>query len=407
MSDQELPIPNRAGWPQATIAEISEFVARGTAPVYVESSDVLAIGQRCVTEGGFNASFARPHDRRRMRGILAPRPGDVFVNSTGTGTIGRSCVYGSSGRFIVDGHVTVIRPRLGSADGRWIEALIRSPWGQTFLEGQCYSGSTNQVELSRGRLSQTLIPFPDISEQRRIAEILETADEAIRSTERVIAKLEQAKQGLLYDLLSPCGPVPTRWNGCHLGELVDQARPIVYGILMPGKGWRNGVPVVKVKDIQGGIIQQDDLLLTSPSIDEKYQRSRIHPGDLLFTIRGTVGRMAFVPSTLAGANITQDTARISITKADKRFVWYYLQMPAPQSFVDLHTLGQAVKGINLRDVRRIPISLPPIEEQRRIAESLDVATERIRYEVAQAGLLRSVRRGLMDDLLTGRVRVGA
>lgn len=89
---------------------------------------------------------------------------------------------------------------------------------------------------------------------------------------------------------------------------------------------------------------------------------------MLFSIRGSVGRMAFVPTILDNANITQDTARISITKANSKFVRYFLDLPKVRDFVDLHTLGQAVKGINLRDVRRIPIAIPSPEEQERITE---------------------------------------
>jgi type I restriction enzyme S subunit len=261
--------------------------------------------------------------------------------------------------------------------------------------------------LSVQILSRLPLNLPPLPEQLRIAAILESVDDTIRSIERLIAKFEQAKQGLLHDLLSGRDHLQNQWRAYTLGELVDHARPIVYGILMPGKGQQNGVPVIKVKDIRDDEIQQDDLLLTSCKIDEEYRRSRVQPGDLLFTIRGTVGRMAFVPSNLAGANITQDTARISITKANRRFVWYSLRMPAVQSFISLHTLGQAVKGINLRDVRKIPIMLPSITDQGKIAESLDAATDQITYESERLRLLRSLRSGLRNDLLTGRVRVGA
>src|SRR3954452_11057055 len=121
MSDQALPIPNEALWPRSTLADVCELIRRGTAPSYVEESNVFAIGQRCVTPSGFAPSFTRPHEARRMRGTLEPRHGDVLLNSTGTGTIGRSCVFDGNGRFIVDGHVTVIRPKASFADGRWIE----------------------------------------------------------------------------------------------------------------------------------------------------------------------------------------------------------------------------------------------------------------------------------------------
>lgn len=193
---------------------------------------------------------------------------------------------------------------------------------------------------------------------------------------------------------------PADWTAAALEDIVDRSRPIVYGILMPGADVESGVPVVKVKDIKNDAIAEDSLLRTDPRIDQEYRRSRLSGGDLLFTIRGTVGRMAFVPASLSNANITQDTARIAISGANPRFVRHYLALPGPQEFIDLHTLGLAVKGINLRDVRRIPVRLPPRAEQDALTEILDTvdevtwSTERL---IAKLDLLKQ---GLLHDLLT-------
>jgi len=176
---------------------------------------------------------------------------------------------------------------------------------------------------------------------------------------------------------------------------------------MPGTGHPGGVPVIKVKDITGGRVRVDGLLLTSPAIDYEYRRSRVKAGDLLFTIRGTVGRMANVPAQLENANITQDTARVAIRGANVSFVRHYLGMPAPLRFIKVHTLGVAVQGINLRDVRRIPIATPAGPEADEIARHLDSADARASAEQAQADKLRLLKHGLMEDLLTGRVRTTA
>ena len=127
-------LPNNAGWPVEPLADLCTVISRGSAPVYVDRSDILAIGQRCVTAGGFERSLARAHSSRATKGLLLAEAGDVLLNSTGTGTIGRSCVFDAGGTFIIDGHVTVLRPAPGKADGRWLNALLRTPWGQTFLE---------------------------------------------------------------------------------------------------------------------------------------------------------------------------------------------------------------------------------------------------------------------------------
>src|SRR5882724_2210199 len=105
-----ISMPNDAGWPYEAIDTLCSTVSRGSAPVYAEHSPVMAIGQRCVAPSGFDAAAARPHSESVMEGPLSPETGDILLNSTGTGTIGRSVVFADPGRFIVDGHVTLLRP---------------------------------------------------------------------------------------------------------------------------------------------------------------------------------------------------------------------------------------------------------------------------------------------------------
>lgn len=282
--------------------------------------------------------------------------------------------------------------------------------------------------LSKGILESVPIELPSLDEQEEIARILDTLDTAIDETEAIIAKLKAVKQGLLHDLLtrgidangelrpsraeaphlykdSPMGWIPKAWEASELNQLVDPARPIVYGILMPGYGHPGGVPVVKVKDIIDDVIRLDGLLLTSPQIDREYSRSRLQHGDLLFTIRGTVGRTALVPAQLCGANITQDTARLAIKATDARFVRACLSNNVAARFIATHTLGVAVQGINLRDVRRIPVPKPPKAEATEVANRLDAVSLRLVAETERGSKLKLTKVGLMDDLLTGRVRV--
>ena len=145
----------------------------------------------------------------------------------------------------------------------------------------------------------------------------------------------------------------------HLADVVDQDSPICYGIVLPGAHVDGGVPVIKVKDIAQGGVRTTGLLQTSPDIDAKYKRSRVTGGDILLSIRGTVGRLGVVPDELAGANITQDTARIRISCSETRaYVYQALQSDDLQVQIRDHVVGQAVKGINIRDVKRLKLLLP-------------------------------------------------
>jgi type I restriction enzyme S subunit len=175
---------------------------------------------------------------------------------------------------------------------------------------------------------------------------------------------------------------------------------------MPGTGYDNGVPVIKVKDIIGGKVLQNDLLLTDPKIDKQYRRSRLSEGDLLITIRGTTGRVAIVPYELDGANITQDTARVRLREEhSNHYFFFLLQSKLVQDQILLHTIGQAVKGINLGDVKQIFFAVPRKTEQDAIAARLREIQRNLDGNDSQLRKLRSLKTALMQALLTGKKRV--
>ena len=143
-----------------------------------------------------------------------------------------------------------------------------------------------------------------------------------------------------------------------LAELVQDDRPITYGVIKPGAFVETGTYLVKVKDMCDGKINVDGLVKITPEVDSMYSRSKLKEGDILLSIRGTVGRVVIVPKELEGANITQDTARISLkTDLNNYYVKCVLESPTIQDWISMHICGLAVKGINLADVRKIPIPM--------------------------------------------------
>lgn len=269
------------------------------------------------------------------------------------------------------------------------------------------------------------IPEIALKEQTQIATILSKIDEAISQTEQLIAKYTRIKTGLMQDLLtkgidehgnirseqthefkdSPLGRIPKEWEVKRLDQMTKPNSPIVYGILMPGKHFFGGIPVVKVKDIFDEKIHFEDLLFTNPIIANSFKRSELMKDDLLFTIRGTVGRCAFVPKELEGANITQDTARIRVRDKYKEYVRYAFETPDSRFYIQLNTIGQAVKGINLKALRELSILVPSPTEAQLIAKELNTANSFLSVEALKQRKLQSLKTGLMQDLLSGKVRV--
>ena len=202
------------------------------------------------------------------------------------------------------------------------------------------------------------------------------------------------------------GGIPKDWRVGTLAQCVRADAPICYGILMPGKFVNGGIPVIKVRDISQGKIEKANLLLTDPAIDESYARSRLRPMDVLITIRGTTGRVAIVPGDLNGANITQDTARVRLNdNVSSEFLFHCLHSRDLQDQIALNTIGQAVKGINIADVKRLQVPLPPLAEQRAIAEALSDVDALINALDALITKKRHIKQGTMQQLLTGKKRL--
>jgi len=212
-------------------------------------------------------------------------------------------------------------------------------------------------------LKEAQVPLPPIEEQRRIAAVLDAADELRDKRREALAKLATLTQAIFIDMFGAPGDNPRRWPVQPLIELVDPERPITYGILKPGQDVPDGVPYVRVVDMAGGRVLEGALRRTTPEIAHQYRRSTLAEGDLLLSIRGHVGRMAQVHGELTGANITQDTARLAIVGARPEYVFACMQAEESRRWMANFTKGAAVRGINLTDVKKFPVPVPPADLQ--------------------------------------------
>jgi type I restriction enzyme S subunit len=438
MSKSELTvdIPNKAGWPIQQVDSLCCLISRGTAPVYVEHSKILAIGQRCVASTGFAPNFARPHSHRAMRNVLRPEFGDVLLNSTGTGTIGRSVVFNSRGAFMVDGHVTVLRPRTELADSRWLNSVLRTSYLQRHLERYCFAGSTNQLELSRTPLRVSRLPTPHIDEQRAMGLVIETFDAAILETEAIIAKLKALKHGLLHDLLtrgisahgelrplqseaphlykeSLLGWIPKEWDVGGLGAVTPRNRSVIrtgpFGSSLKGEHWReSGRPVVTIGSLGEGKFIASDLLFVDERTANRLTDFTLIPGDVAFSRVADVGRSVVISENERGWIMSSNFMRISCD-ADKVRP-HFLQMLLSSSVLVRKQLRATVNSAG-RDVANSAVLMslqfpwPSPPEQDEILNRVQAMSERLVQEDAELAKLFNSKAGLMDDLLTGRVRV--
>jgi type I restriction enzyme, S subunit len=226
-------------------------------------------------------------------------------------------------------------------------------------------GGTQQ-NISQEFLKDYEIDLPSLSEQKRIARLLEQADRLRRTRRYALELSDSFLPAAFLELFGDPIRNPAGFRTEQLEDLIDLSRPISYGILMPGPDIPEGVPYIRVTDIQNGQVNTGSVRRTTVEIDQAYKRSKLKGGDLLLTIRGHVGRMAIVPLSLEGANITQDTARLAPRNSvNAQYLMGCLGIDGMQRKMADLTRGAAVQGINLGDVKELPIPVPAMPLQKK------------------------------------------
>ncbi len=179
ISEDEIPFDIPENWEWVRLGSICDYVHRGKSPKYGEKKIVPIMAQKCNQWDRIYTDrclFAQEDTIERYTEEQFLRVGDVIVNSTGGGTVGRTgyvddYVFKDYKRFVVDSHVTIVR---GTRDviSKYIYYFLISPLIQFGLEDRC-SGSTNQIELGTATICNYLFPLPPLAEQKRIVEKLE------------------------------------------------------------------------------------------------------------------------------------------------------------------------------------------------------------------------------------------
>lgn len=185
-------------WKITTIDAISSLVTRGIAPKYDDSSDQIVLNQKCIRDHTIDISLSRRHLPKRINEKWISK-GDLLINSTGTGTLGRVAqVWFEANNMTVDSHVTIVRPK---------DPILQSYigfWGlshESEIEAQ-HTGSTGQTELPRDRVKAMELPLPDEDTLSKFNELVIPMTSTVISNQEENARLSQLRDALLPELMS-------------------------------------------------------------------------------------------------------------------------------------------------------------------------------------------------------------
>jgi type I restriction enzyme S subunit len=271
-------------------------------------------------------------------------------------------------------------------------------------------------------IADFLIPLPSLMEQRAIAQVLRTVQQARGSAENIIAAGRQFKQSLMRHLYTfgpvqvqqadqvplketTIGPVPEHWGVVRLGDVVTETQ---YGLSKRGE--RQGrYPIFRMNNLSDGRLFTNHLQYVDLDEDE-FAKFRLNQGDLLFnrtnsfelvgktSLFDLLGEYVFASYLI---RVTPDTSRLA-----PEFANYYLNLESSQARLKqlaARAVGQS--NINATKLRDFQIALPPLDEQGEIAEQLEHLDFKIEAETTQKQAQDALFQSLLHHLMTGKVRV--
>ena len=315
-------------------------------------------------------------------------------------------------------HLAMARPRVDVVDGVYLSETLRSP-----ASGRQFARIANGVTRFGLTLDATRslpILLPPLPEQRAIASVLDSIDEAIERTEAVIAATERLRDALLHELLTRgvpgwhsewkeapgIGTVPACWDVVRLGKIL---KTTTYGTNVPLDGGGR-VPILRMNNVQDGELDLTDVRRADLA-DKDLRQLNLVSGDILFNRTNSlnlVGKVAIVRNLPQPISFASYLVRLRVQEVRANPFWLsaMLSSSSHQSRIRrFATPGVSQANINPTNLKSLTIPLPSLQEQRTVAAMLNGVDDTIDGLRGEQEKLQTMKASTADALLAGRVRV--
>lgn len=371
--------------------------------------------------------------------VYGKSPKDILENDGAYPVIGTGGITGVTNSFLHEGKTTVIGRKgtinkpsyietkfwaidttyyvtnYKSTDPKWFFYLLQD------IDLTKYNEASGVPSLNRDTLYAIPYISPPLPEQQIIAKILTAVDEVIEKTQAQIDKLKDLKTGMMQELLtqgvgvdgkphtefkdSPVGRIPKAWNCVTLKNL---SKRITDGTHQAVKTSADGtIPFLYVSCVRDGSIDWEKASFLTEEMYELASKGRKpENGDILYTAVGSYGHAAVVIGNTR-FSFQRHIAFIQPNheKIDSEFLVSFLNSPLGKKQADLYAIGNAQLTVTLGDLGKFKVALPEIAEQRKIAQIFNSIDNKITVVRRKLTNLGNVKKALMQDLLTGKVRV--
>jgi type I restriction enzyme, S subunit len=290
-----------------------------------------------------------------------------------------------------------------------------------------FAAATGVPSLNRNFVHPFPVVMPPLSEQRKIARILTAVDKLTEKTDALIAKYQAIKQGMMHDLFtrgvdedghlrppyedapkfykqSELGWIPKEWQCVRCTEV---CREIVVGIVIQPTQYyaSEGVPVLRSANVRESGILGTDLVFMSEESNRRLAKSMLRTGDVVTVRTGYPGTSCVVSPEYNGSNCVDVIISRPGPKIRSEFLATWINSDSGKNQVLRKQGGLAQQHFNVGELKDLRVALPSLNEQALIESALFTQKSTIQAEERHQGKLLLLKTGLIQDLLTGKVRV--
>jgi type I restriction enzyme S subunit len=414
---QQQNIPS--GWRNASIDDIC-YVTKGQG---LSKKDIDPSGKnKCILYGELFTTYDEVIKNVKKRtnsseGIPSVT-GDILIPGSTT-TVARDLAVASAlneNGVLLGGDINILRKKDDFYEPNFL-AYYLTHYKKDEI-GKLGQGTTI-VHLYGSNIKDLEVVIPkNIKEQQKIAEILRTVDEYIAKTQEVIEITEKLKRGLMQQLFARgigytkfketrIGQIPESWD---IEKIGDHTTHVGSGATPRGGSkvyLTEGVPFIRSQNVYFEGLIQGDLVYISEQTHKEMSRSRTFPNDVLLNITGaSIGRACVIPIDLLDANVNQHVCIIRPSKnLLYKYLFYFLQSENGQNQIFKFQIGGNREGLNFQQIRSIELPFPKdIKKQEQIADILSAVDKKILVNNKLKEKLTLLKKGLIQDLLSGKVR---
>jgi type I restriction enzyme S subunit len=402
---------------------------RGGKDAYHESGEYSLVRSQNILDFTFSKdglAFINEDQASKLDNV-ALEERDILLNITGD-SVARVCqIPKEILPARVNQHVAIIRPNPNILNPEFLKYYLLNPKFKEYMLMLSSSGATRNA-ITKGMIEEFEIDAPDLSTQKAIAQILSSLDDKIELNNQINQNLEALAQALFKqwfvdfefpnengdpykssggDLVdSELGEIPKEWKVSSIGEITKVVTKGTTPTTLGGKFTEEGINFIKVESIsESGSFLKSKFAFIDDYTHELQKRSQVQQGDVLFSIAGTIGRVAIATNSILPANTNQAIAIIRPDKVDSNFLRLLMKSSLIQSDTKSNVVQAVQANLSLGVIKDTKFILPnnkTLVEFKQVSKSLIEMVEELTKEIEDLIQLRDT---LLPKLISGELEV--